>query len=720
MSSKNKLVRMRTGIPNFDALLSGGLPRGSVVVVGGPPGAGKSILTQQICFTNAGPECPVLYFNTLSEPTAKTLLHLSQFDFFDAAKLHAEQLQYIDIGSVLRKEGLEKADRRIMEDVRRFKPGLVVIDSFKAFDDFARSHAELRKFGYDLAVGLMAWQTTTILLGEFGPRDLATNPLFSIIDGLLVMSQREASGEQQRFLQIVKMRGTAHSRNEYPFQISDGGIDIFAPHLTVPRTAAADTVPARRMKTGIDSLDELLGDGIPRGSSILVGGVAGTGKTVLLLEFLYRGALAGEKGILFSFEETEARLRATAAGLGWDFERLMGEGLIEIVFIPQPEIAVERDLAMVQHKVEAENPARIAFDSVSLFLHRINDPERSREKLYQIASIVQRGGSVGLLAADIPYGSSRLSRYGVEETVVDGVILLSATEEGFERQRYVEVYKLRNTAHLQGRHSMAIEEGGIRVYPRYYAAELLRTPPPPMDPDNRLSTGIEGLDRLLCGGLLEKSVTLVSGSTGSGKTTLGLQFALEGARQKERTLFVALEEGPAQIIESGEALALPARAAVEAKSMEVLYLSRQSVRANRFFAVLQERIQAHGVRRLVIDSVSQLLTEGHHPEDRRQMLYGLVSRFKSLGVTTLFTLEAGSPDAADRSTEEGFSPIADNVIMLRYGQDSDRFRPYLSIVKTRGSRHLTGFFALDIGRGGIRVAASPADAPLSKGKSDPS
>src|SRR6185436_3722653 len=112
------------------------------------------------------------------------------------------------------------------------------------------------------------------------------------------------SGEQQRFLQIVKMRGTQHSREAYPFSISDAGLEVFAPRVTIQRSPQADGEPVR-CKTGISKLDTLLGPGIPEGSSLLIGGVAGTGKTVLLLEFLYRGALNGEKGIIFSFEETE-------------------------------------------------------------------------------------------------------------------------------------------------------------------------------------------------------------------------------------------------------------------------------------------------------------------------------------------------------------------------------------------------------------------------------
>src|SRR5690606_27782281 len=136
--------------------------------------------------------------------------------------------------------------------------------------------------------------------------------------------QREESGEQRRVLQIVKMRGTNHSRDEHAFIITQAGIDVFAPRLTIHRENVGGNEP--RLKTGISRLDDLLGDGIPRGSSLLIAGVAGTGKTVLSLEFIYRGAKAGERGIYFSFEESEARLLATARGLGWDIDAEIERG----------------------------------------------------------------------------------------------------------------------------------------------------------------------------------------------------------------------------------------------------------------------------------------------------------------------------------------------------------------------------------------------------------
>lgn len=463
MTKEPDLARIQTGVRNLDDLLPGGLPRGSVTVIAGPPGAGKTILAQQICFHNASAKQRVLYFNTLSEPAVKTLLYLSQLGFFDRRKID-QAVQFIDLGPMLRTKGLEDSAKLVMDNVKRFRPAMVVIDSFKAFSDISPSLDEQRKFGYELAVNLMAWEATSLLVGEFGPDDIERNPLLSIVDGLMIMHQRESSGEQQRFLQIVKMRGTEHSRDEHTFLINRNGIEVFAPRVTIRREAVRDR--PQRVKTRISKLDALLGQGIPRGSSLLIAGVAGTGKTVLSLEFVYRGAKAGEKVVVFSFEETAERLLATGQGLGWDLEGEIKRGRMEIVFIPQPDIMVEKHLLMMKEKIEAMKARRVAVDSLSVFLHKIKDPQIAREKTFQLASVIQNARAVGFLATDIPYGTNQISRFGVEETVVDGVLLLSNSEAGLERERYLEVYKLRNTAHLKGRQSMTIGRGGVLIVPR--------------------------------------------------------------------------------------------------------------------------------------------------------------------------------------------------------------------------------------------------------------
>jgi len=468
MSGQRQVIpRLETGIPNLDAILHGGLPRGVMTVVAGPPGSGKTILTQQICFHHVAQGGRVLYFNTLSEPTAKTLLYLRPFTFFDPAKFE-ESIRFVDLGAMLRAQGLELTGNLLMDHLKQFKPSMVVIDSFKVFDDLSRSNEELRKFTYELAVRMMAWECTTFLLGEYNPEQF-DHPAYSAIDGIIIVKQAELSGEQQRLLKVVKMRGTSHSRDEHPFVITDAGVELYAPGLTLRRAARPRQAqgPTPRMKTGISRLDELLGEGIPLGSSLITSGVAGSGKTILGLEFLYRGAREqGEKGLYFSFEETEERLRATARGLGWELDRELDRGMVELVFIPQPDILVDRDILELQRRVAASGARRVVVDSMSVFLHRIDDTRIVRDKVFWLATIMQNHQAVGLFTNDVPAGTAQLTRFGVEETVMDGILHLSWEQEGLDRHRYLEVLKLRNTAHATGRHAVTIGAGGLRILPR--------------------------------------------------------------------------------------------------------------------------------------------------------------------------------------------------------------------------------------------------------------
>jgi circadian clock protein KaiC len=470
--SSTSIPRISTHISNLDEILGGGLPKGTITIIAGPPGTGKTTLSQQILISNATPDQRVLFFQTLSEPTAKTLKYLKQFKFFDPAKLANGSVEFIDLGGILKIKGVQEGIELLMGHVKRVKPAFVVIDSFKVFEDLAHSREELRKLSYEVAVNLMAWEYTTLLLGEFNAQDLETNPLVSIVDGLIRLNVRKESGEQQRFIQVVKMRGTDHSREEHTMAITADGVGVYAPRATIRREFeghknATNTAGPVRAKLGISKIDELLGEGVPAGSSFLISGVAGTGKTLLSLEFIYRGAKEyGEKGIYFSFEETEERLRAEARGMGWELDKLIESGMVEIVFIAQPDIVIEKHLLMMNDRIAKLDPKRIAIDSVSLFVHKIDDQQIVREKIFQLATIVQKAQAVGFFITDVPYGSSKLSRFGVEETVVDGVILLTASEKEFDRERFIEIYKIRNTAHLDGRHKMEITSDGIFITPR--------------------------------------------------------------------------------------------------------------------------------------------------------------------------------------------------------------------------------------------------------------
>lgn len=456
--------RIRTGVKNLDEILHGGFLKGGTILLGGTPGAGKTILSQQICFNNATKEAPAVFFQTLSEPTAKTLRYLQAFEFFDFEKLEDESIQFFDLGKILRGNGLQEACDILLQHIKRIKPAIVVIDSFKVFSELSNSKEELRKFSYEVAINLMAWECTSFLIGEFKQDDLDTNPLTSIVDGVVMMTAEEKWGEQQRLIQVSKMRGTDHSRNKHQLSISNNGIEIFSPNTTIRREGILPVSDnsETRIKFGIELVDKLITGSIPSGSSILLAGVSGTGKTTMALESLYRGASEhNEKGLFISFQESEERLIKTAQGLGWNLEKEIKRGMLEILFIPQTDILVEKHLNIIHEKMVNSKAKRIVIDSLTDFLFKIDDPTQVREKVFQLATIIQKIGGLGIFTSDMPYGSKKLSRFGVEGSVVDGLIILSSIENDFRREAYLEVYKMRNTTHVKGLHKMKIGPQGI-------------------------------------------------------------------------------------------------------------------------------------------------------------------------------------------------------------------------------------------------------------------
>jgi circadian clock protein KaiC len=458
-----ELERIRTGVRNLDQLLGGGLPRGSVTVVGGTPGAGKTTLAQQICFHNASKNSKALIFQTLSEPSAKTMMYMSQFEFFDQKKLN-DVIQFVDLGGILRSEGIAGATKLLFEHIKRVKPSFVVIDSFKVFDDLAETKEELRKFTYEVAVQLMAWEITGFLLGEYSTQNIEESSLSSVVDGIIILKAQDTHGESQRFLKILKMRGTDHDRNFHPFSISDQGVEVYNPTLQSSDVSQSAPVKLRRLKSGVIGLDQITQGGIPKNSVTLLSGVSGTGKTLFLLESIYRAAQErDEKGIIISFEESQNELLTHAREMGWDLNSEIERKMIKIIFIPQSQILIEKNMETLQEEILKTGAQRVAIDSLTVFLEKIEKPFLLRQKVFQIASIIKASGAMGILTMDIQFSGHKFFRVGSPESVVDAIFHLGLVKDSLDRKRFFEILKMRNTAHGKGRFPLDISSTGIKI-----------------------------------------------------------------------------------------------------------------------------------------------------------------------------------------------------------------------------------------------------------------
>ncbi len=453
-----------TGIAALDGILGGGIPPYSMIVIAGEPGTGKTILSQQILFANASPERKAAYLTTLSEPPIKAARYQSMFDFFDPSKF-GESVLYMDIGQVVRQQGLAKAADAIADLLREHQPYLVVIDSFKAIHDLATDPTEMRTFIYDLTVELSAMQTTTLLVGEYSSGDIARMPEFAVADGILWLYTEMRDVQQERYLRVLKMRGVNHSTAAYSFAIRRNGINIFAVQWVAPPNLSY--VRGEPVKTGLPELDTILRGGVPRGSPMLLTGEAGTGKSTLGMQYLYYGAAKyGDRGVYFTYEETPAQLEANAAGFGWDFTDLERRGMLKIHYTPLPEVNADEELIRMDAAIRQLGARRAIVDSLTMLAQRIGDPSEIRRFVYQLSAMLKSNDCTALITTDPPVGSQQISRFGVEESIIDGVIVLKTVREKKGRQRYLEVYKLRGVNHSTGDHLMKITPRGIQLFPR--------------------------------------------------------------------------------------------------------------------------------------------------------------------------------------------------------------------------------------------------------------
>lgn len=556
-----------TSVPNLDAVLGGGIPAYSLNVIAGSPGSGKTILAQQILFSyiQNQSEAKALYLSTLSEPSMKVVRYMQYFSFFDGT-VFGERVIYQDVGSFLIEHPLTAVADQIMELVNEHRAEVLVIDSFKAIHDLAQNEGDFRRFCFDVSIRLASSRCTSFLVNECDQTLITKSTEFAIADGIFYLSISERAGTPSRFLQVYKMRGRDSQMEPFPFLISDDGIKVLSPALTLRRREHNLEVEEDTLSTGISGLDNLLKGGIPLGRSLILSGVSGTGKTTFALQFLIEGASQQERGLLLSFEETRDRLYRSAIGFGWDIDRYEQEGLLRVLFIPQTDIRIEEQLEQLIQEVESFQPRRLVVDSLSVFLYRVQDPAIQREKTFQLATLMQRVGGVGILISDIPANDTRrLSRFGVEETIADGTLVLSTEMVGKRRERYLEIFKMRAADYVAGRHRMEITDTGIQVF-------YINDREPPETVPNLASTpfSFQPVQPLFQGDLSAETTWLVRGESGLGKTTLAYQFLIEGLKSQDSILYIGADVPTSRTLKALEDLSFLPQPYIESGQLRLL------------------------------------------------------------------------------------------------------------------------------------------------------
>jgi circadian clock protein KaiC len=452
-----------TGNPGLDRILGGGIPARSIVVVAGEPGSGKTVLTLQTLFHAARQGKKCLYFTTVSEPAIKVIRYMQLFEFFDAALLE-KRVIFADLGASIR-QGTDKTLADIQARVEEHEPAFVAIDSFRAIGELMPGKQDLRSFVYDLAVQMAGWGTTTLLVGEYTRSEYPAFAEFAIADGIIRMGSERQELTSVREIEILKLRGAAYSSGQHFFDIGSDGVSIY-PRVSAPFDghSHAGTASKDRVRTGVEGLDELLAGGLPRHSSTIVQGGTGTGKTLLGLQFLLEGVARGERGVVFTLEETPDQLRGVALGMGWDLAALERDGRLHICYTSPVELSTDRFLHDARALVRETGAKRAVFDSLSTMALGVPSERRFKEMSYAIAKHM-RGAGVSLLLtleSEQLLGSPQLTGRGVS-FIADNLIQMRYVEIDGRLERAISVIKARGVKHDSELRSFTIGDGGLRV-----------------------------------------------------------------------------------------------------------------------------------------------------------------------------------------------------------------------------------------------------------------
>ena len=469
-------------------------------------------------------------------------------------------------------------------------------------------------------------------------------------------------------------------------------------------TAAARGVPAMHelVGTGIPGLDSILGGGLRPSSCTLIEGVPGSGKTTVGLRFLYHGAVAqNQPGLVITFEQLPDQMVQDAAQFGMDFADLEARGLVRII-CTSPDVFLDQLSevgGLVDRMVIDMDAQRLLIDSASHLTQISNDPRHLRSLFYGMMNGLKRAGLTTFITKELE--SVVHDAVPFEEYLCDNVIRLdNSLIDDFRRRRFIEVIKSRGRGQRAGRHSFEITGDGPAVYPRYEPAPRTTIEACAV---GRLSTGVAGLDPLLCGGLLSGTATLVAGSAGVGKTTLGLQFVYEGAAADEPGAFVSFEESPTRLTCLAAGFGLDLVSLVGDGKLTVLHRSPTTVRFDELMMDLEAAIRERGVRRVVFDSLTDLRMAFSDAEGMREAVYHLADMLDEHGVTALLVTEVPELFGQTYVSTEHLSIIVDGIILMKYLELESEIQRAISVLKMRGTDHDKGIWRYTIDDGGIRV-----------------
>ena len=439
--------------------------------------------------------------------------------------------------------------------------------------------------------------------------------------------------------------------------------------------------------TGIHGLDEITGGGLPCGRPSLICGGAGCGKTLLAMEFLVRGAVEqDEPGVFVTFEETSDELTANVRSLGFDLEKLVDQGklLVEHILVESNEIVEsgEYDLnglfIRLGFAIDSIGAKRVVLDTIETLFGGFTNQAILRAELRRLFRWLKDKGVTAIITAE--RGEGTLTRQGLEEYVSDCVILLDHRVTDQVSTRRLRVVKYRGTAHGTNEYPFLIDEEGFSVLP------ITSTGLTHEASNERLSTGVARLDAMLGGeGLYRGSSVLISGTAGTGKSSLSAHLAKASCERGEKCLYFAFEESESQIVRNMASIGIDLRPWIK-KGLLRFVAGRPTANGLEMHLALMHRvIRQYQPRMVVVDPISNLAEAGAL-RDATTMLTRLIDHLKLEQITGILTsLTKGSEQREE--TEIGISSLIDTWLLLRSIELGGERNRGLYVLKSRGMPH---------------------------------
>lgn len=457
-----KLPRLSSGNPQLDEILGGGFPANSINIIMGEPGSGKTILAERLVFANANDQTdprPILYLTTLSEPLDKVVRYLQQFSFFDEDKLISGAVRYDSIAVQLEEHGVAALVPRLKEIITTIAPRIIVIDSFKAVHDLSTSVSEMRRILYEVSGLLTAYETTAFFLGEYSEEQIPTFPEFAVADGMVELARKKHGTRDERYLRVLKLRGSDYQEGLHAFRITSDGLDVF-PRLKSPVTPAAYTADNDRLSTGIAGLDMLLDGGLWAGGATLLEGPTGAGKTTLALQFVLEGVRRGEPGLYVNFQENPTQLARSVMTLGGAVTEAQQRDL-HYLYASPVELQIDSILVELFRTITERNIKRVVVDSVGDLVGAASDLTRLYSYLYALMQhfVARR---VACVLTQTTTGTANPLE-GQICAMSDAIMRLNLEWEGDRARRTLKIVKARGSNHNLDVQDFQITDKGIEI-----------------------------------------------------------------------------------------------------------------------------------------------------------------------------------------------------------------------------------------------------------------